>query len=82
MLHLSPLKAPLELSKLHQLLIVVPGVEILGLRFHQDYLVQVQVPLFPIEPDLHLPQHLVKAEGVPGLGGMHLHLVKVLLSSS
>jgi hypothetical protein len=40
------------------------------------------VLLLLIEQDLLLPQHLVEAEGVLGVGTVHTHLVKVLLTSS
>jgi hypothetical protein len=80
-LHLSLLQAPVKLDELHQLLMVVPGVETPGVCLHQFRLTQVKVPLSPIELDLLLAQHLVKAEGVLGAGGVHFYLVDVLLSS-
>jgi hypothetical protein len=54
----------------------------LGFRLHQHRLTQVNVMLSPIELDLLLPHHFVKAEGVLGTGSMRLHIVEVLLSSS
>jgi hypothetical protein len=80
-LHLSFLQAPVKLDELHQLLTIVPGVETPRLRLHQFRLMQVKVSLSPIELDLLVPQHLVKAEGVLGAGGVHFYLVDVLLSS-
>jgi hypothetical protein len=81
-LHHALHKAPLKVDELHQLLMVVQGIETLGLRLHQHRVAQVQVPLSSIELDLLLPQHLVKAEGGLGVGGVHIHLVEVLFLSS
>jgi hypothetical protein len=61
---------------------VVSRVDTPGLCLHQCRLTQVWVPLSPIELDLLLPQHVVKAEGVVGAGGVCFHFVEVLLSSS
>jgi hypothetical protein len=79
---LGVLKEPPELDKLHQLLVVVPGVESLGLRLRQHRLTQAMVPLSPIEQDLLLPQHLIEAEGVLSMGSVSLDLVQVIFSSS
>jgi hypothetical protein len=75
-------KEPTELNKLHQLLVVVSGVESLGLHLRQHHLTQAVVPLSPVEQDLLLPQHLIEAEGVLGVGSVSLDLVEVLFSSS
>jgi hypothetical protein len=79
--HLGALKEPPELNELHQLLTVVLRVESLGLHLHQHCLAHVQVPLFPIELDFLLPQHLIEAKEVIGVGSMGHHLVEVLLLS-
>jgi hypothetical protein len=69
-LHFGLLDVPPELDELHQLCTVVLGVVVSGLCLHQCRLMQVKVPLSPIELDLLLPQHLVEAEGVLCTGGV------------
>jgi hypothetical protein len=61
---------------------IISGVESPELHLHQRHLTQAHVPLSPVELDLLLPQHLVEVKGMFGVGGMRLHLVKVLFLSS
>jgi hypothetical protein len=71
------LKKPPKLNELHQLIMIIPGVEPPGLRLHQCCYVKFPVSLPSIELNLFLCQDLVKVKDELATSGVSLHLVEV-----
>jgi hypothetical protein len=80
--HLDILKKPPKLDELHQLIMIVSGVDPLGLCLCQRHRAQLQVPLPLIKPGPLLPQHLVEVENLPIASSVLCYPVKVLLPGS
>jgi hypothetical protein len=82
MVRLNIPKKPPKLDELHQLVVVIPGVESPGLRLHQCRRAPAQVLLPLSKLNRFLPQRHVKVEDELAAVGVSLYLVEVLLPSS